>query len=445
MTKQALSNKFHHLEAHIAVVGLGYVGLPLCVAFAKAGYKVTGIDIDKSKVDSINRGESYIEDVPSESLYSIAATTDYSVLDSCDAVSVCVPTPLNKTGDPNISYIVDATEQIAKYLHSGMMVVLESTTYPGTTTEVMLARFSERNPNLKVGEDFFLAFSPERIDPSRTDWTVETMPKVIGGVTLACLELASAYYGQAMKTLVPVSSPEAAEMVKLFENTFRSVNIGLANELLLMCDKLGLNAWEVLDAADTKPFGFMKFTPGPGLGGHCIPVDPHYLSWKLKTVKYNARFIELASEINTSMPAYWVQQVQDALNVVGKPVKKSRILLLGVAYKKDVDDLRESPALDIIHLLREKSADVEYHDPHVSSFSHDELTMVSVQDLDVALEMADCIVVTTDHSVYDWAYVAKRSSLLVDTRHVVDSTLIGSTPSDSITQTEPPHPETVLE
>lgn len=368
MTKQTLSNKFHRREAHVAIVGLGYVGLPLCVAFAKAGYKVTGIDIDKSKVDSINRGESYIEDVSSKSLYPIAATTDYGVLNSCDAVSVCVPTPLNKTGDPNISYIVDATEQIAKHLRSGMVVVLESTTYPGTTTEVMLARLSDRNPNLKVGENFFLAFSPERIDPGRSDWTVETMPKVIGGVTPACLELASAYYGQAMSTLVPVSSPEAAEMVKLFENTFRSVNIGLANELLLMCEKLGLNAWEVLDAADTKPFGFMKFTPGPGLGGHCIPVDPHYLSWKLKTVKYNARFIELASEINTSMPAYWVQQVQDALNDVGKPVKKSRILLLGVAYKKDVGDLRESPALDIIHLLKAKGADVEYHDPHVSSF-----------------------------------------------------------------------------
>lgn len=267
MTKQTLSNKFHRREAHVAIVGLGYVGLPLCVAFAKAGYKVTGIDIDKSKVDSINRGESYIEDVSSKSLYPIAATTDYGVLNSCDAVSVCVPTPLNKTGDPNISYIVDATEQIAKHLRSGMVVVLESTTYPGTTTEVMLARLSDRNPNLKVGENFFLAFSPERIDPGRSDWTVETMPKVIGGVTPACLELASAYYGQAMSTLVPVSSPEAAEMVKLFENTFRSVNIGLANELLLMCEKLGLNAWEVLDAADTKPFGFMKFTPGPGLGG----------------------------------------------------------------------------------------------------------------------------------------------------------------------------------
>ncbi|MBV7332012.1 nucleotide sugar dehydrogenase [Chloroflexi bacterium TSY] len=445
MTKQTLSNKFHRREAHVAIVGLGYVGLPLCVAFAKAGYKVTGIDIDKSKVDSINRGESYIEDVSSKSLYPIAATTDYGVLNSCDAVSVCVPTPLNKTGDPNISYIVDATEQIAKHLRSGMVVVLESTTYPGTTTEVMLARLSDRNPNLKVGENFFLAFSPERIDPGRSDWTVETMPKVIGGVTPACLELASAYYGQAMSTLVPVSSPEAAEMVKLFENTFRSVNIGLANELLLMCEKLGLNAWEVLDAADTKPFGFMKFTPGPGLGGHCIPVDPHYLSWKLKTVKYNARFIELASEINTSMPAYWVQQVQDALNDVGKPVKKSRILLLGVAYKKDVGDLRESPALDIIHLLKAKGADVEYHDPHVSSFSYDELTMASVHDLDIALEMADCVVVTTDHSVYDWAYIAKRADLLVDTRHVVDSARIGSTPSDFITQTAAPHPETVLE
>ena len=310
MSKEQLLAKFEKCTASVAVIGLGYVGLPLAVAFAHGGYQVTGIDLDRRKVDAINRGESYIEDVPSATIASLraagslCATTDFSVLAACDAVSICVPTPLNKTGDPDISYIINATNQIARNLHSGMVIVLESTTYPGTTTDVMLPQLLENGLNLKVGEDFFLAFSPERVDPGRTDYTTRNTPKVIGGVTPACLEVASAYYGQAIERLVPVSSPEAAELVKLFENTFRSVNIGLANELLLMCDKLGLDAWEILDAAATKPFGFMKFTPGPGLGGHCIPIDPLYLSWKLRTLQYNARFIELASEINTNMPRY---------------------------------------------------------------------------------------------------------------------------------------------
>lgn len=364
MVKNSLIAKFEAHEAHIAIIGLGYVGLPLAVAFAQAGFQVTGIDLDKRKVDAITHGESYIEDVPSAVVAGLlisdgvsgllSATTDFSVLANCDAVSICVPTPLNKTGDPDISYIVEATKQIALYLHSGMVVVLESTTYPGTTTEVVLPRLQDNGMSLKVGEDFFLAFSPERVDPGRTDYTTRNTPKVIGGVTPACLEVASAYYHQAIETLVPVSSTEVAELVKLFENTFRSVNIGLANELLMMCDKLGLDAWELLDAAATKPFGFMKFTPGPGLGGHCIPIDPLYLSWKLRTLNYTARFIELASEINTSMPRYWIQKIQDALNEEGKPVKGSRVLVLGVAYKKNVSDLRESPALDIIYLLREK-------------------------------------------------------------------------------------------
>lgn len=419
MSKDELVLKFQRRDAHIAVIGLGYVGLPLCVAFAEAGFRVTGIDVDANKVDAINRSESYISDVPSAALQSIAATTDYSVIERCDAVSICVPTPLNKTGDPNISYIVDAGEKIGRYLQPNTVIVLESTTYPGTTTEVLLPQLLEQNPELQVGQDFFLAFSPERIDPGRTDWTVQTMPKVVGGITPQCVEVATAFYGQAIRTLVPVSSPEAAEMVKLFENTFRSVNIGLANELLLMCDKLGLDAWEILEAADTKPFGFMKFTPGPGLGGHCIPIDPHYLSWKLKTVKYNARFIEMASEINTSMPPYWVQKVQDALNDVGKAVKNSRILLLGVAYKKDVNDLRESPALDIIHLLQQKGAQVEYHDPHVPEFAYEGLKLRCVSDLDESLASADCVVITTDHTFYNWERVASHAALLVDTRHVV--------------------------
>jgi UDP-N-acetyl-D-glucosamine dehydrogenase len=448
--KEQLISKFQNRNAHIAVIGLGYVGLPLAVNFAQAGYRVTGIDLDQRKIDAINRGESYIEDIPSSIVQALAsvevayasmttdnrpqttdrhpssvvhrqlsATTDFAILAECDAVSICVPTPLNKTGDPDVSFIVAATEQIAKYLHKGMTVVLESTTYPGTTTEVMLPRLESNGANLRVGEDFFLAFSPERVDPGRTDWMTRNTPKVIGGVTPACLEVASAYYSQAIETLVPVSSPDVAELVKLLENTFRSVNIGLANELLLMCDKLGLDAWEVIEAASTKPFGFMKFTPGPGLGGHCIPIDPHYLSWKLRTMKYNARFIELASEINTEMPRYWVQKVQDALNEVGKAVKANHILVLGVAYKKNVSDMRESPALDIIHLLEEKGAHVLYHDPHVPAFRHEGMEMASVQDLDMALKMADCVVIATDHAAYDWADVKRKAHLIVDTRHVL--------------------------
>jgi UDP-N-acetyl-D-glucosamine dehydrogenase len=374
-----------------------------------------------------------------------------------------VPTPLNKTGDPDISYIISAGEQIARYLHPGMVIVLESTTYPGTTTEVLLpllegsgigdrgsgigngaerplrdrelamaqsdrfvigeqasAQSPVPSPRSPVpGRDFFLAFSPERVDPGRTDWTTINTPKVMGGVTPACLEAALAYYGGAIETLVPVSSPQAAEMTKLLENTFRSVNIGLANELLLMCDKLGLDAWEVIEAAATKPFGFMKFTPGPGLGGHCIPIDPLYLSWKLRTLQYNARFIELASEINTEMPRYWVQKVQDKLNDAGKAVKGSKVLVLGVAYKKDVSDLRESPALDIIGLLEAKGAHVSYHDPHISAFQHDGLEMTGVSDLDQSLRQADCVVVATDHSVYDWRQIANAAPLVVDTRHVL--------------------------
>jgi UDP-N-acetyl-D-glucosamine dehydrogenase len=359
------------------------------------------------------------------------ATTDYAVLAGCDAVSICVPTPLNKTGDPDISYIVSAGEQIARYLHPGMVVILESTTYPGTTTEVLLPilqRGREPLPQaesqagaqspLAVGEDFFVAFSPERVDPGRKDYTTRNTPKVIGGVTRDCLDVACAYYGPAIERLVPVTSPEAAELAKLFENTFRMVNIGLANELLLMCEKLGLDAWEVLDAAATKPFGFMKFTPGPGLGGHCIPIDPQYLSWKLRTLEYNARFIELASEINTEMPRYWARKVQDQLNDAGKAVKGSTVLVLGVAYKKDVSDLRESPALDIIHLLEEKGAAVHYHDPHVAAVRHDGMELVSVQDLDSAVRRADCVVVATDHSWYDWAAIRANAALIVDTRHV---------------------------
>lgn len=421
--KSQLLQKLAQGEAHVGVIGAGYVGLPLAVLFAQAGYRVTIIDVDEGRVGVINRGESHIEDVPAESVSTLVtserlrATTDFSVLQNCDAVSICVPTPLRKTGDPDISYIVAVVEQIAQYLHSGMVIVLESTTYPGTTSEVLLPRFAENADGLQVGRDFFVAFSPERVDPGRTDWTTRTTPKVLGGATPHCLEVATAFYGEAIDTIVPVSSTEAAEMVKLLENTFRSVNIGLANEVLLMCDRLGLNVWEVIDAAATKPFGFMKFTPGPGLGGHCIPIDPLYLSWKLKTLNYNARFIELASEVNTNMPRYWAQKIQDALNEAGKPLNGSKVLILGVAYKKNVSDVRESPALDIIHLLRDKGAAVSYHDPHVPAFDCEGEAMQSVEDLESALSQSDCTVIVTDHDDYNWAQIKSVSCLLVDTRN----------------------------
>ena len=420
---QGLLARIDDKTARVGVIGLGYVGLPLAVVFAEAGFQVVGIDVNQRVADGLNAGRSHIEDIPDSRLGPlveqglITATTDFSLLAGCDGVSICVPTPLRKTGDPDISYIIAATEKIAEFVHPGMVVVLESTTYPGTTTEIILPALEARE--LKAGEDFFLCFSPERVDPGREDWTTVNTPKVMGGVTPVCSRAGAALYGAAIETVVPVSSSEAAEMVKLFENTFRSVNIGLANELLLMCDKLGLDAWEIVDAAATKPFGFMKFTPGPGLGGHCIPIDPLYLSWKLRTLNYTARFIDLASEVNTGMPAFWVQRVQDALNDAGKAVNGSRVLVLGVAYKKDISDMRESPALDIIALLQAKGADVVYHDPHVPSFREDGHELTSVDDLDAALASADCTVVVTDHSEYDWDRVAEQARLVVDTRRAL--------------------------
>jgi UDP-N-acetyl-D-glucosamine dehydrogenase len=412
-------------DANVGIIGLGYVGLPLAVAFGEAGYRVFGVDVDEGKVASITKSDSYIEDIPSERLRrlvadgNLTATTDFAVLAECDAVSICVPTPLRKTGDPDISYIISAANQIARFVHPGMLVVLESTTYPGTTTEVILPRLHENGSNMTVGEDFFLCFSPERVDPGRQDWTTFNTPKVMGGVTPACQQAGCAFYESAIERVVPVSSTEAAEMVKLLENTFRAVNIGLVNEVLLMCDKLGLDAWEIIEAAATKPFGFMKFTPGPGLGGHCIPIDPLYLSWKLKTLDYNARFIELASEVNTAMPRYWVQKIQDALNEVGKPVKGSNIVVLGVAYKKDVSDIRESPALDIIHLLEAKGAHISYHDPHVRSIQHDGIAMAAIEDPATAMQEADCTVIVTDHSSYDWPWIDQHAKLIVDTRRAL--------------------------
>lgn len=424
--KSELLERIANRKAKIGIVGLGYVGLPLAVAFAQEGFEIIGVDVDAAKVEALKRGESYVEDVAAEDLRPLVeggmltASTQYAALAEADAISICVPTPLRKTKDPDISYIVDATECIAAYMPGdrGQLIVLESTTYPGTTDEVILPRLS--HDGRSVGEDFFLAFSPERIDPGRVDYTVRTTPKVIGGVTPACLEVAVALYGAVVDEPVPVSSTATAEMVKLLENTFRAVNIGLVNEVALMCDKLGLSVWEVVGAAATKPYGFMPFYPGPGLGGHCIPIDPHYLSWKLRTLNYTARFIELAAEVNSHMPDYVVGKVADGLNEERKAINGSDILVLGVAYKRDVGDVRESPALDIIHLLKQRGAHVSYHDPHVTDLSHEGFDMESRELTGEMLSAADCVVVVTDHSDYDWDWIAGTAHLIVDTRNALN-------------------------
>jgi len=423
--KENLISQFHQKKARLAVLGLGYVGLPLAVAFAEAGFPVTGVDPDGRKIEALNLGTSYIQDVPSEQVARLfkagrlKATVDFSVTKDVEAVSICVPTPLRKTGDPDMSFIMSATEELAKYVHKGMVVVLESTTYPGTTRELVLPMLTGKN-GLNVGEDLFLCFSPERVDPGRKDWTTLNTPKVIGGITKDCTEVAEAWYGQALKTIVPVSSAEAAEMAKLLENTFRMINIGLVNEMAIMCDRLGVDVWEVIEAAATKPFGFMKFTPGPGLGGHCIPIDPLYLSWKMRALNYTARFIELASEINTGMPRYVVGKVMDALNDRGRALKDSKCLVLGAAYKPDIDDLRESPALDVIGLLKQKGAAVSYHDPYVPHLAHhDGWEMDSVTDLLSSVRQADCVVIVTNHSQYDYPAILEAARLVVDTRNAL--------------------------
>ena len=423
-TKETLIKKLKDKNARIGILGLGYVGLPLAVVFAEAGFHVTGIDPDSRKVDSLAKGISYIPDVKTETIARIiksghlTATTDFSVLNDIDAVSICVPTPLRQTGDPDMSFIISAMEELAKYMHKGMVVVLESTTYPGTTRELLLPKLGADN-DLVIGEDWFLAFSPERVDPGREDFTTINTPKVMGGITPACSEVATAWYEGAIRIVHSVSSAEAAEMSKLLENTFRMINIGLVNEMAIMCERLGVDVWEVIDAAATKPFGFMKFTPGPGLGGHCIPIDPLYLSWKMKSFNYNARFIELASEINTNMPRYVVSRVLDAMNDRGKPLKGSKVLVLGVAYKPDIDDVRESPALDVIGLLKQKGAEVEYHDPYIPHIHHeyDGWHMDSVQDMMGAVREADAVVVITDHKVYDYEAIVKDAKFVFDSRN----------------------------
>lgn len=429
--KDLLLAKIANRELRLGIVGIGYVGLPLAVAFAQEGFDVTGVDVSDSKVAAVNNGQSYIEDVPGAWLQplinegKLRASTDYADLKAADAIIICVPTPLRKTKDPDISKIIDAAERISRLGSSNKIIVLESTTYPGTTEEVILPRLVRGGS--QIGEDVFLAFSPERIDPGRQDFGVANTPKVIGGVTDNCLEVTLALYGTIVEQTVPVSSTITAEMVKLLENTFRAVNIGLVNEMALMCDRLGLNVWEVVEAAATKPYGFMPFYPGPGIGGHCIAIDPHYLSWKLRTLNYTARFIDLAAEVNSQMPEYVVAKVANALNEGRKPINGSHILILGVAYKADVGDIRESPALDVIHLLQERGAIITYHDPYVPHIQHEHINARSIVLSEQALNAADCVVITTNHSSYDWPWIARETNLIVDTRNA-----LGSIESDNI-------------
>ena len=417
----ALEDKIRTRQARVGIVGLGYVGLPLGVEFAKAGFSVTGIDISEEKTRRVNAGDSYVGDIPSATLAPLVeqgklrATCDFSALRDLDTINICVPTPLRKTKDPDMSFIVSACQKVANHFHAGMLIILESTTYPGTTDEVVLPMIAR--DGWKVGEDFFLCFSPERVDPGNPKYQTWNIPKVVGGCTRACTAMGSLFYSQALQTVVPVRSTQVAEMVKLLENTFRMINIGLVNEMALMCDRIGINVWEAIDAAATKPFGFMPFYPGPGLGGHCIPIDPFYLSWKTKQAGIEARFIELAGYINGQMPHFVVEKVQDALNDAGKPVKGSHVHVLGVAYKKDIDDLRESPALDIMLLLQQRGARITYSDPHVPR--------VKVDGIDIACEpqemagIADCVVIVTDHSAFDYGGLVREARLIVDTRNAL--------------------------
>jgi len=412
-----LREKIVRHEAKIAVIGLGYVGLPLAVEFGRAGFSVKGIEVDRERVEMVNRGRCYIQDVPEGELKrlvkngKLAATAHFDVLQGIDAVSICVPTPLRKTRDPDISYIIAAVEEVAKYLHRDELVILESTTYPGTTREVILPRLEARN--LRVGKDFFLAFSPERVDPGNKTYTIKNTPKIVSGITKKCTGITATLYEQIIDEVVPVSSTESAEMVKLLENTFRIVNVGLVNEVALICDRLKLDTWEVIDAAATKPFGFMPFYPGPGLGGHCVPVDPHYLSWKLRALNFYARFIELAGEINSKMPEFLVGKIDAALNERKKSINGSRILVLGVAYKSNVSDIRESPALDVIRLLKERGANVVYNDPYVPVVEG----MKSIRLTRNSLRNADCIVITTAHRDYDYKEIVENAGLIIDSRN----------------------------
>jgi UDP-N-acetyl-D-glucosamine dehydrogenase len=423
----ALRERIDGRSARVGVVGLGYVGLPLAVEFARAGFVATGIDLDQRKVDAVNQGTSYIPDVKTEEVARLVAagrlraTTDFGVVAALDTINICVPTPLRKTKDPDMSYIVSAVEQIAKGLHAGLLVILESTTYPGTTEELVQPLLEAGG--LKAGADFYLAFSPERVDPGNPTFNTHNVPKVVGGIGPESTSLATALYGAAIETIVPVSSPRAAEMVKLLENTFRMVNIGLVNEIALMCDRLGLDVWEVVKAAATKPFGFMPFYPGPGLGGHCIPIDPFYLSWKAKQTGFDPRFIELAGQINGQMPHFVVDKIADALNRHQKSINGSTVLVLGIAYKRDIDDMRESPSLDVMALLHQKGACVKYADPYVPTLAARAwpggFALETEPLTDAALAGADCVAVLTEHRCVDYDMVLRCARLIVDTRNAI--------------------------
>ena len=420
---QDLISKAERRQILFGIVGLGYVGLPLAVELARAGYRVLGFDVNPDVVEGLNEGRSHVKDVSEAQLQKatecgrFSATTDMSRLAEPDAISICVPTPLSKFKDPDVSYIVAATEAVKKRLRRGQAIVLESTTYPGTTREILLPALE--STGLKIGQDFFLAFSPERVDPGNPNYGTRNTPKVVGGITQECQKVAVALYQPAIDTLVPVSTTEAAELVKLLENTFRSVNIGLVNEMAIVCDKLGVNVWEVIEAAATKPFGFMKFLPGPGLGGHCIPIDPHYLAWKMRGLNYKTRFIDLAGELNTEMPLFWVRKLSEALNSQGKAVQGASVLVLGVAYKRDIEDIRESPALDIIRLLEGQGAKVSYFDPHVPKFREDGHEFRSVELTPERVAAADCVMVVTDHTAVDYRMIKRKAKLVVDTRNAM--------------------------
>ena len=419
-----LKNKIENREAQIGVIGLGYVGLPLAMEFVRAGFHVTGIDVDQEKVKKLNRGENYIQDIKDESVKNavemnqLSATSDFSVIQNLDAISICVPTPLNKQKNPDISFINQVMENMKDFIHHDMLIVLESTSYPGTTRELILPEMESKG--LRVGHEFYLCFSPERIDPGNEKYKTANTPKILGGITPKCGEMGGFLYETIVEQVVKVSSPETAEMVKLLENTFRAINIGLANEVAIMCEKLGIDVWEVIDAAATKPFGFMKFTPGPGLGGHCIPIDPHYLSWKLKTLDYNARFIELAAEMNTSMPLHMVDLVREGLNRNGKGIFGSQIIVIGVAYKKNVNDVRESPALDVMKLLKNDGAELSFYDPYVSFVGLNGNRMMGIETLTKeTLNNSDAIVIMTDHDQIDFQFVEENSDLIIDSRNVI--------------------------
>jgi UDP-N-acetyl-D-glucosamine dehydrogenase len=421
---QDLIDRAARRDVTFGIVGLGYVGLPLAVELARAGFRVLGYDVQARVVDGLNAGHSHIKDVSDAEVAEMRAagrfeaTTDAARLSEPDAISICVPTPLSKHKDPDVSFIKAATDAITTTLRRGQVIILESTTYPGTTREIMLPALE--STGLKVGEDFFLAFSPERVDPGNPTYGTKNTPKVVGGITADCHRVACAMYAPAIDTLVPVSTTEAAELVKLLENTFRSVNIGLVNEMAIVCDKLGVDVWEVIEAAATKPFGFMKFLPGPGLGGHCIPIDPHYLAWKMRGLNYKTRFIDLAGEVNSEMPLFWIRKLMEALNDRSKAIKGARILVLGVAYKKDINDLRESPALDILVLLHQYGANVSYHDPYVPSFSEGGHDYASVPLTEALLKEVDGVLIVTDHSSIDWPLVKRSAKVVVDSRHVLD-------------------------